>query len=201
MELEKKTEEKILEAALTIFQKNGLQGARMQEIAELAGINKALLHYYFRSKEKLFDKVLRITIANFQPQIMNIMNSDYSLEDKIIEFADKYISMAMANPFVPLFIINQLIQNPSYITTLFDTGVEFNLKTLERQIEMEVIKGNIKKINVANFICNLFSLCAFPFVAKPLIKLITNMEEEQYNDFLEKRKKQVPKFIISALRP
>jgi TetR/AcrR family transcriptional regulator len=200
IEQEKNTEEKILEAAQIIFQKKGLQGARMQEIAELAGINKALLHYYFRTKEKLFEKILHNTIANFQPEIMKILNSDISLEDKIKEFAIKYITIAQANPYVPLFIVNQLIQNPTHITNLFHTD-SFNFNQLKNQIDDEASKGNIRQISVVHLICNIFSMCAFPFVAKPMVKLIMNLNDDEYAKFLEERKKEVPEFIISALRP
>src|SRR3712207_2537327 len=100
------TEQRILQAAKTVFMHRGMAGARMQDIADEAGINKAMLHYYFRSKEKLFEVIFREAIGKFLPKINATIALDCSLFEKIHIFCREYITVLMENPYIPLFIIN-----------------------------------------------------------------------------------------------
>ena len=128
------TEEKILEAAKQVFQIKGLAGARMQEIADVAGINKALLHYYFRTKEKLFTVIFRFALKELQPQVIGILNSDLSLEDKIRAFVEKYLNIIKKNPSLPQFVINQLNQNPDSFDKIFEKGIIFDFTNFESDV-------------------------------------------------------------------
>src|SRR4029078_3015094 len=109
---EQNTEEKILSAAKKVFLKEGMAGARMQDIADEAGINKAMLHYYFRSKEKLFETIFKELSIEFLPRVNAIFESDLSLFEKIEVFCSEYISRMMENPFIPLFIVNEINKQP-----------------------------------------------------------------------------------------
>ena len=113
------TEELIFESAIKIFHSKGLAGARMQEIADEAGINKAMLHYYFRSKQSLFEAVFKKAFMQLAPQIHQVLNSDDTLFEKIQNFADKYISFVMENRFLPTFIIQELNNNPDFANQFF----------------------------------------------------------------------------------
>src|SRR3954468_10948841 len=106
------TEEKILEAARKIFLAKGLDGARMQDIADEAGINKAMLHYYFRSKEKLFEKIFTEVAGHFLPRIATILASENSVLEKIDTFCAEYINQVMQTPYVPIFILNEINRQP-----------------------------------------------------------------------------------------
>ena len=106
------TEERILEAAKKVFIRKGMYGARMQEIADEAGINKALLHYYFRSKNKLFEAIFQEAFHEFVPNAFGILKSDMPFEEKIRLFVSNYIDLISTNPFLPIFIINEINQNP-----------------------------------------------------------------------------------------
>ena len=99
------TEEQILEAAISIFQTKGMDGARMQEIADKAGINKAMLHYYYRSKKLLFEAVFKNAFSLLAPQLNNILNDDSSIEEKIKSFTSNYITFIIKHPYLPNFII------------------------------------------------------------------------------------------------
>ncbi|MBP8792594.1 MAG: helix-turn-helix transcriptional regulator, partial [Lutibacter sp.] len=92
------TESTILNAAKSIFQRKGMDGARMQEIADEAGINKALLHYYYRSKQLLFEAVFKSAFSMLAPQLNKVLNSDDSLNDKIKGFTKNYISFTIKHP-------------------------------------------------------------------------------------------------------
>src|SRR5690349_22190096 len=101
---DKSTQDRILDAARKVFVRKGMAGARMQDIADEAGINKALLHYYFRSKEKLFEQIFKELSFQFLPRVNAIFESDGSLFEKIEMFCSEYISKMIENPFIPLFI-------------------------------------------------------------------------------------------------
>src|SRR5258706_4583523 len=106
----KTTEERILDAARKVFVRNGMSGARMQDIADEAGINKALLHYYFKNKRKLFEEIFMEAADELFPRINKIFRSEESLFVKIERFCDEYISVVLENPYLPLFVLNELSQ-------------------------------------------------------------------------------------------
>ena len=116
------TESSILDAAKRIFQNKGMDGARMQEIADEANINKAMLHYYFRSKELLFEAVFTNAFALLAPQLNAILNDDSSIEEKIKKFTFNYISFIIKHPYLPNFIIQELNRNPDFILKLYKTN-------------------------------------------------------------------------------
>ena len=116
------TEDKILEAAKNVFVAKGMEGARMQEIADEAGINKALLHYYFRSKEKLFEAIFSKIIQFAFPEITRIAQSNEPFISKIEQVVDAYIDLLIKHPFIPGFIMKELNRDPS---GLFKLVVKF----------------------------------------------------------------------------
>jgi TetR/AcrR family transcriptional regulator len=201
VEIEKTTEEKILAAAKKVFISKGMSGARMQDIANEAGINKALLHYYFRSKEKLFDVIFSEAAQKLFPKINSIFESDITLFEKIEHFSEEYITVMVENPYLPLFVLNEISQDPK--TFLKKIWGKQNLprpqKFLE-QIEKEVRKGTIKKVSPLHLLMNLISLSAFPFVAKSMFQFTLSLDDLQYRAIMMQRKKEIPKFIIESIK-
>lgn len=195
------TEQKILEAAQKVFITKGMAGARMQDIADEAGINKAMLHYYFRDKEKLFETVFLKEAQKFFPKINMIFQSDVPLFEKIENFVCEYIDEIQENPYLPWFVLNEINRDPDQF--MYKIWGEKNLpkpaKFLE-QIEAEVKKGTIKKIDPRHLLMNLLSMTIFPFVAKPMITRNLRMTDPQFRQAMEERKKEIPKFIIDAIR-
>ena len=167
---EKNTEEQIFEAAHKVFTQKGFDGARMQEIAEEAGLNKALLHYYYRTKEKLFDAILKQVFKNFFPKVFSFMGSDIPISDKIGQFVDKYIDLIQGNPFIPNFIIGELNRNPERIVELL--GHQSGLiesgafKMFSKQVEDEVNKGTIRPIKPEHLI----STCLLQMLQEQITK-------------------------------
>jgi len=198
---EKNTEEKILEAAKNVFLKKGMAGSRMQEIADEANINKSLLHYYYRSKNKLFLAVFRFAIKQFIPGIKDIILSDETVFKKIEMFVDSYIEMLFRHPFVPIFIIQEIQRDPDVFTgALMEAGVDPNeiLQVFYDAID----RGEIRPINPLEVMLNMLSLCIFPFAAKPVMqRVFFDNDERAYNQFLENRKKTVTEFMIKAIKP
>jgi len=194
------TENRILQAAKKVFIKNGMSGSRMQNIANEARINKALLHYYFRSKEKLFDAVFKYAFFKFVPKVEKVLNSEKSLFEKIELIADKYITALIKNQFIPLFVLHEINRNPKRLYELMQQ-VGLNPGILVEQIQQEVKKGNIINISPVQLIVNLLALCVFPVAARPLLqRVFFENNQKQYKLFLESRKKEVPQFVINSIK-
>jgi AcrR family transcriptional regulator len=197
---EKNTEHKILEAAKDVFLKKGMAGARMQEIADEAGINKSLLHYYYRSKEKLFLAVFQFAIRRFVPGVQQIILSERPIEEKITLFVKDYIDVLLEHPFVPLFIIQEIQRDPD---TLFNTFINAGIEPekILQELNEAMERGDIKKIDPRELMINVLSLCIFPFASKPVMqRVFFDNNPDEYNRFLEKRKETASEFIVNAIK-
>jgi AcrR family transcriptional regulator len=161
------TEDKILEAAKKVFVQNGLDGTTMQQIADEAGINKSLLHYYYRSKQKLFTTVLAYAFKFVVPQLQGILNSPDDIYVKIEKLVAEYIDLLMKNKFIPAFIIHEINRNPEIIVQIMQSA-GINPKIFIDQFKMEINRGNIREMDPRHLIINIISLCIFPIIAQPL---------------------------------
>ena len=194
------TEERILASAKKIFVEKGMAGARMQDIADDAGINKAMLHYYFRSKEKLFEVIFKEAAARLFPTIANILNSDLPLFDKIRRFTNDYLEIVIENPFLPLFVLNEINKRPQAFGKKIFGHNRPPVHILAEQIEQEIRKKTIKAINPAHLVMNMMSMCVFPFVGKPMIQMIMNIDDTQFRNMMEERKTMIADFIIASIK-
>lgn len=197
--MDKTTEEKIYEAARRVFISKGMEGARMQEIADEAGLNKALLHYYFRNKENLFKAVFKDTFTKFFIKVKDTLFSNISVKEKLITFIDNYINLIQANPYVPQFIINEINRDPQMLKTLmFESGIEPQ-KILELFLS-EVRANNISKLDPRHIVISLLGMLVFPFVARPLLQMVYfNDDQDAYNRFLSERKEIVKIMILKFI--
>jgi AcrR family transcriptional regulator len=196
---EENTEQLILRAAKKVFIEKGKDGAKMQEIADKAGINKALLHYYFRSKEKLFTVIITEALYNFLPNLEKIFCATISFEEKIKLSVDSYITLLSENSFIPPFILHELNRNPDDIIQLIiSSGIRFDLILAAIQKDLN---ADFRKINAHHFMANLVSLCVFPITARPLfLKVLFDNNRKAYDNFIEERKTLVAEFIIKTLK-
>jgi TetR/AcrR family transcriptional regulator len=194
------SEEKILVAAKKVFLEKGMTGARMQDIADEAGINKALLHYYFRNKEKLFDMIFKDASATFFPKITGIIESDGPLSEKIERFCSAYIDMLLQNPFLPLFVMNEANKQPDHFKKRFWKNREQVFQKFAREIADEIRTRKIKSVSPAHLFMNMISMCIFPFIAKPMWMMSTGMNEADFRAFMEERKKIIPQLINESIK-
>lgn len=195
------SEAKIIEAARLVFFRKGFTGARMQDIADEAGINKALLHYYFRSKEKLFEVIFRDAFETLIPQVVDMFESDMDFFDKIRGVTLVYISMAMNNPYIPLFVLNQMHTDPGQFRKSFGTiARRIPLPQFKLEISKAVRKGIIRPVDPHQLIMHILSLCLFPFIARPMFQLVMQVTDAQFRDMAEARRESVAEFIIQAIR-
>lgn len=197
----KDTERTILETARKVFIQQGLAGARMQDIADQAGVNKALLHYYFTSKEKLFSIVFEQEFGNFLSSLAQLVISDLPLFEKIEKVVALDIERLSQFPGLPMFVLNEVSRNPDVILErLKDMPVEMVLGALQNQINKEAKNGTIKKIEAGQLLVNIQSLCVFPFLARPMVQALMKMDEKGYKAMMEKRKTEVAQFIINGIK-
>ncbi|MNJ83168.1 HTH-type transcriptional regulator RutR [compost metagenome] len=190
------TEEKILEAAKEVFMKYGLYGARMQDIANTAGINKALLHYYFRSKEKLFDSVFEKALEKYFAQMTVIGDKSMPIKERLMQYVDNIFTFFSEYPQMSMFIIKEISINPQ----MFHEKVKTlkNPKSLLIPILQEAIENKeIPPIDPVMFMVNLHSLCAYPFLASPLYKVVLKRNGYEWNDDSQNRIKESVKEFIS----
>ncbi len=186
------TEEKIKEAARKVFTKKGFAATRTRDIAEEAGINLALLNYYFRSKEKLFDLVMLENMQQFLMGLKGILyNEQTSLDEKIEIVVENYINLLKSHPDLPLFILSEIKANPDKFAA--NIGVRdilmnsFFIKQLAK-----ATKGKIKPVHI---LVNILGLTVFPFVARPLLKNVASLNTNDFNNLMEERKKLIPVWI------
>lgn len=196
----KETEEKIFDAARKVFHHRGFFGARMQEIADEAKINKSMLHYYYRSKDQLFREVFLDSFKKVFPEILKMLSSDLPLFDKIEKFVNRYMNILNENPYLPGFVLHEMNNNKEHLKDVLQNHRISIPDILKKQIDEEVKSGAINPISPENFISNLLSLCVFPFIARPMISNIFQLDEKQYQKFLENRRKELPTFIINGLK-
>ena len=199
-ENDKLTEEKIFEAATDVFLDKGMDGARMQDIASLAGINKALLHYYYRTKEKLFTAVFESIAKNIFRKFAPVLDENLSLEEKIRFFFREHISFLQQNPRLPAFLLNEVNRHPERIRK-FLSKIDFDTlwNTLYVQHRKEFDQYHITKETLPQMMISIASISVFPFAAKGIMEGILNKMDIEFNDFIEERKDFAADFVLKSL--
>jgi len=201
---EKPTEELILDAAMKVFTRKGFAAARMEEIAKEAGINRALLHYYYRDKQTMFNLIFESRFKEFFKGLFVIFEADnVSLFDKISRMIDHEISTLTRHPDLARFIITEIAQTPDLLIEYgkkLGVNPRLFIEAFEKQVSKEVDEGKIKPIEGKQLLINIMSLCIYPFVAKPVIQTMMTVDETTFYQMTELRKKEVSDFIINAIK-
>lgn len=199
-ENDRQTEERIFEAATEVFVVKGMDGARMQDIADRAGINKALLHYYYRSKDQLFNAVFEMIARKVFTRFEPVFDKNLSLDDKIRFFFKEHISFLQNNPRLPAFILNEINRNPERMKKLLK-NIEFSKiwSIIYEQHKNELKHYNIIEENIPQVMISIASLSVFPFAARGILEVIFEKTGIDFDIFLEKRKDFAAEFVIKAL--
>ena len=130
------------------------------------------------------------------------METEGSIYDKIEVFVHNYIDFFSRNPQLPLFVLTEINKNPDKFITMINNTQSFSkMQQFIGQLMLEVQLGKVKPINPVHFFLNMMSLCVFPFVAKPMIKNMIKLSEEDYNMIIQQRKQEVTRFIFDAIKP
>lgn len=196
------TEEQIIEAARKIFTRKGLAGARMQDIADEAGINKAMLHYYYRSKDALFELVFSEALDKMIGRMNVILEGELSFEEMIRALVENYIQQIGDNPYLPVFVMNELHQQPAEFLQRLQQRRHFpNVARFLGAVQHASDTGKIRPVNPIQLMLSIISMCIFPFMARPMAQLVAGLSDEQFLRLMEERKREVVDFILAGLRP
>ncbi|PYR76801.1 MAG: hypothetical protein DMF87_17350 [Acidobacteria bacterium] len=163
------TEQRILDAAHAVFVRRGTAGARTQEIAKEAGVNSALLHYYFRTKDRLAAAVFQRATGQLMPVVIRILGSDLEIEQKV----EQVIDVERTRVF----------------------------KVLKAQIDARVRAKRMHRVAPEQFVIDLLALCVFPFAARPMVMALLGFDQSGFQQFISRRRKELPPFFLRALRP
>jgi len=193
------TEIKIIEAAKEVFVHKGYDGARMQEIADKAEINKALLHYYFRSKTKLFEKVFNNIFKEIVTGVAASIENSKNIEELIENFVNVYFEELKKKPYIPQFVLHEINRNPEMIVDL----IKSNGVDKQKFIGVILKEGNRKDLrpfNPIQILVNVLSMTIFPFVASGIIKgFIFDGDEDAFDTFINERKSHIVEFVQAAI--
>jgi TetR/AcrR family transcriptional regulator len=203
------TERRILDAAHAVFVRAGTAGARTLEIAKEAGVNPALLHYYFRTKERLAEAVFRRAAGQLLPAVVRILGSDAPLEDKVEQVVQVELQFLSKAPYLPAYILSELAHHPdrapqliAAVTGEVPVAIGTHLRSvLATQIDARVRDRTMHPISPDQFAVNLLALCVFPFAARPLFMALFGIDEKGFEQFIDRRRRELAPFFLRALRP
>lgn len=195
------TEQKILEAAESVFHEKGYDGARMQEIADKASINKGLLHYYFKSKDALFDAIFRMALKRMMSNINSILLTDIPLEEKIDLIIDGYMNMLSRNSSLPRFVITELNKDPDrFIAKHLNSNIRNIFSSFIDSVQKEIDAGKIRPIDPRHLFMNMISMIIFPYVGRPMIQVVVGLDNNEFYNLMQERREIIKLFIKQALK-
>lgn len=199
-EKDRSTEEKIKDAARVVFHEKGFAATRTRDIAEEAGLNLALLNYYFRSKEKLFDIIMMETMMGFMGGMMFVFNDEESsFEEKVEKTVSSYIDLLIKEPQIPLFIMNELQRNPAGLAGKLNIKSVLLNSVFARQYQEVMNRRGGEPLHIMQFVMSLMGLLVFPFMGRPMLKIIGDLNDEKFVTMMKERKKLVPVWIEAIL--
>jgi AcrR family transcriptional regulator len=180
----------------------------MQDIARAAGVNSALLHYYFRTKDRLAEAVFRRAAGQLFLEVIGVLSSDLPLEDKVVRVVEIEIDHLSQTPGLPSYIISELHHHPDRVRVLIRTSTGATaehvrplvIQKVRRQIAAAVRAGTLRSIDPEQFIVNLLSLCVFPFAARPMIMVLLGLDPSGFDAFIKARRSQLAPFFLRGLR-
>lgn len=202
MDIEVNTEQRIKDAAVRVFMEKGMFGARMQDIADAAKINKAMLHYYFRTKKQLFEIVFQEQFFKVFQSMGEIIFTDLPFEEKIPLLIKKETDLFLKIPVLPLFVLHEGWQNIEVIHRILE-GKPIHLirAELQKSINDAVKRNIIRPIKAHELIINMMSLVIYPIIAKPVITSVLCKNEKEYHQLMKNRDQVVTQIIMHSLKP
>lgn len=198
--LDLSTEEKIKDAAKKVFVEKGFGSTTTRDIAEYANTNIALVNYYFRSKEKLFEEIFRECFADTFVPVARILNDNLPLEAKIYKFVDHMTELLKSDPLLPMFVFSEMRSENSKMCAIATEMHQMEGNAFQLQLEEEAAKGNIRKTDFRQIEISLMAMVIFPFLSMNLIKMKNNLTTAEFYRFMDERKKAIPEMILTYLR-
>ncbi len=194
------TKEQIIRAAYDVMIEKGFSDTKMQDIADRAGINRTVLNYYFRTRDKLYQKVASDILHQGMPQMFETLNGDLPLFEKIAVFTEQHINTILKNPFMPLFMVSEIHKTDSPFFQSVIDNIKPNIDGFVTQVEKEIALKHIIPIHPIQLYINIISLCVYPVMGKPLFSMFAGIDEPAMTQLLEDRKKEVAQMIIKLIK-
>lgn len=198
---EAQTEKLIKQKARILFFQKGFLNATTQEIADEAGVNRALIHYYFRSREQMLDLLLDEVMLEKKERVQNILTSALPFKQKIAQYIDVVVDYGITYPYLDNFIISETARKPDKVRAFCSANKVKSSDLIREDLASEVKKGRLGDISPEHFMVNLSALCNYPLLAKPVIQAIHGLTDTAYKKFLLERKRIIFKTIFTEEMP
>jgi TetR/AcrR family transcriptional regulator len=199
---DQETRERILDAAHTVFLRRGTANSRTQEIAAEAGVNKALVHYYFGTKAALADAIFERALGTLLPRIFGILaDPTRSIEQKVPAIVREQIDFHSTRPYFAGYLLSELHAQPERISRLIVRHGRVPLDVIRRQLRDAALAGTVRRISAEQFVVNLMGLLIFPFAIRPALSEMLSLDDTRWRAFVEERRRLLPDFFMAGLRP
>jgi AcrR family transcriptional regulator len=199
---DRETADRILDAAHAVFVRKGTARSRTQEIADEAGVNKALVHYYFGTKSALADAIFERALGTLAPLMFGILaDENRTIEQKVRDIVREQIDFHSARPYLAGYMVSEMHAEPERVATVMTRRGSPPRDVLRRQIREAVEAGTMRPISAEQFIVNLMGLLVFPFALRPGLSALLGIKRTEWAAFMEERKRLLPDLILAGLRP
>jgi len=195
------TEQLIKKTAKKVFFQKGFLDATTQEIADEAGVNRALIHYYFRSREQLLDTLIEESVREKKEKMRAILTSSLTFREKIAQYIDVMIDRGIEYPYMENFLITEMARKPEQMKVLCAVDKIKSSDLIKKELEEEIAQGRIAPVTAQHFMINLSSMCAYPVIAKPIFQMVHGMSDNDYKKFLLERKQVIYTSIFNEPLP
>lgn len=198
-------EQTILAAAKEEFFNKGYDGARTTSIALNAGVTHAMLHYYFKTKEQLFERIFHETMGMLVEGILEVFTqTEKPFKERMAEALDIHFEVVRQNPRLPLFMIREVASRPERFAVIKNVISSFAgnlLATMQHDIDQAVSNNEISHIDATTLLLDMVSLNVFPFIVKPVFEAATGLDLNADSKFWDMRKKENLELIMRRLTP
>jgi AcrR family transcriptional regulator len=187
------TEQLIKETAKRIFFAEGKLHATTQDIANAAGVNRAALHYYFRTRDQLVAVVFNESMRELSERLGTVMASDQPFKEKVKELITVFMKEMMAYPYQETFMVTEINTAGLDLAQGID---EAPVNSFLKEVEAEMDASTIEKMNPKHFLMNLFSLLSYPVIMSPIYRQFFKMNQEDFHQLLSEREQLIYRMIF-----
>ena len=197
-------EQAILDSATRLFLEKGFKATSTTEIAKAAGCNQALVHYYYRTKDRLFEAIFEKKMKFFIGSLLEISQENLPFKEKLAKKIEAHFDAILEDPQLPLFLFSEINSNPGRLDQLREKLGDLPRKVftqMKTELDAEIAAGNIRSITVYDLLLSIVSLNIMIFIAEPMFKTITRISDEDFKKLRERRKKENVHIILNSLKP
>ena len=204
MEKDINNENLILEAAERLFLEKGFALTSTTEIAKEVCCNQAMVHYYFRTKDKLFEAIFEKKMKKIFAPFLQDFDFDMPFEQRLTRLIESHFDVIKENPKIPFLFFNELLTNPARVEALKSKISELPksvISKINNELQAEIEKGNIRSMSTMDLLISIVSLNVTIFLLSPIVKNVANMKDEDFKSIIENRKKENVLIILRSLKP